>query len=208
MHRYNRITEDKSTYILDVIDNQDNATLTVVFGDKKKHTDVEKTNENIKIFEEQMENQIDDALKRKPLYALRSMLATGSVIATATGAVTTTSGFETLQNLQLNESLTGAAFILGFGCSVIWSIREYSRLSELSTISYRNKHAEKLQNLKSYSHALDSSSRKIKTLIDESNNPFGILNIDKYTKFDLKKIITEMSREEAMKERGITYVKK
>lgn len=207
MQRYNRIREDKSTYILGVRENEGEDTLTVVFGDNKRHTDIENTEENRKIFEEQMEKQMDDALKRQPAYMLRTLLATGSTIATATGAVTTISGFETVQNISLNENLTGAALVIGFGCSVILSIRGYSRLSELSTVKYRNKNAEKLQNIKLYSHALDSSSRKIKRLISEEQNPFGILNIDKYNKRDLKKIITEISREESMKERGVTYVK-
>lgn len=207
MHRYNKIREDKSTYILDVKQNEGENTLTVVFGDNKCHTDVENTEENIKIFEEQMEKQMDAALKRKPVYTLQTLLATASTIATATGAVTTLSGFETVQNAAVNENLTGAAFVLGFGCSVIWAIREHSRLSELSTVSYRNKNAEKLKNIKLYSHALDSSSKRIKRLISENQNPFGILNIDKYNKNDLKKIMTEISREESMKQRGVTYIK-
>lgn len=207
MHRYNKIKEDKSTYILDVKQNEGENTLTVVFGDNKCHTDVENTEENIKIFEEQMEKQMDDALKRKPVYILQTLLATASTIATATGAVTTLSGFEPVQNAAANENLTGAAFVLGFGCSVIWAIREHSRLSELSTVSYRNKNAEKIKNIKLYSHALDSSSKRIKRLISENQNPFGILNIDKYNKKDLKKIMTEISREESMKKHGVTYVK-
>lgn len=207
MHRYNKIKEDKSTYILDVKQNEGENTLTVVFGDNKCHADVENTEENIKIFEEQMEKQMDDALKRKPVYIFQTLLATASTIATATGAVTTLSGFEPVQNAATNENLTGAAFVLGFGCSVIWAIREHSRLSELSTVSYRNKNAEKIKNIKLYSHALDSSSKRIKRLISENQNPFGILNIDKYNKKDLKKIMTEISREESMKQHGVTYVK-
>lgn len=207
MQRYNRMTEDKSIYVLDVLDNGDGKSLTVIFGDRKKHEDVENTPENIKKFEEQMETQMDDAIKRQPIYALRTILATGSVIATGTGAAQIISGFESLQNLQTNEYLSGAALLLGFGCSVLWSVREYSRMSELSTVKYRNEHAERLQNIGRYSHAFDSSSAKIRQLFTESDNPLGILNIDQYNKRDLKKIIAETNREEAMKARGITYVK-
>lgn len=55
MHKYTRLKDNKSTYILDVFDNGDDETLTVVFGDKRKHTDAENTPENIKKIEEQME---------------------------------------------------------------------------------------------------------------------------------------------------------
>ena len=207
MHKYTRLKDNKSTYILDVFDNGDNETLTVVFGDKRKHTDVENTPENIKKFEEQMERQMEDAIKRTPRYALSTILSTASVIATGTGAITTISGFESLQNIQINEHLTSAALLVGVGCSVIWSIREYSRLSELSAVKYRNKNAAKLCNVTQYSHALDNSSQRIRRLFLESENPLGVLNLGEYNKRDLKKIITEINREEVMKERGITYVK-
>lgn len=207
MHKYTRLKDNKSTYILDVFDNGDNETLTVVFGDKRKHTDVENTPENIKKFEEQMERQMEDAIKRTPRYALSTILSTASVIATGTGAITTISGFESLQNIQINEHLTSAALLVGVGCSVIWSIREYSRLRELSAVKYRNKNAAKLCNVTQYSHALDNSSQRIRRLFLESENPLGVLNLGEYNKRDLKKIITEINREEVMKERGITYVK-
>lgn len=207
MHKYTRLKDNKSTYILNVVDNGDNQTLTVVFGDREKHCNVENTKENIKRIEEQMETQMDDAIKRAPIYTLRSILSTASVIATGTGAITTIAGFESLQNMQMNEQLTGAALLVGVGCSVIWSIREYSRLSELSAVKYRNKNAEKLSNITQYSHALDSSSQRIKRLFSENENPLSVLNIDEYNKRDLMKIMTEINREEVMKERGITYVK-
>lgn len=207
MHKYTKLKDNKSTYILDVFDNGDDETLTVVFGDKRKHTDVENTPENIKKFEEQMERQMDDAIKRTPRYALSTILSTASVIATGTGAITTISGFESLQNIQTNEHLTSAALLVGVGCSVIWSIREYSRLRELSAVKYRNKNAAKLCNVTQYSHALDNSSQRIRRLFLESENPLGVLNLGEYNKRDLKKIITEINREEVMKERGITYVK-
>lgn len=207
MHKYTRLKDNKSTYILDVFDNGDDETLTVVFGDKRKHTDVENTPENIKKFEEQMERQMDDAIKRTPRYVLSTILSTASVIATGTGAITTISGFESLQNIQINEHLTSAALLVGVGCSVIWSIREYSRLSELSAVKYRNKNAAKLCNVTQYNHALDNSSQRIRRLFLESENPLGVLNLGEYNKRDLKKIMTEINREEVMKERGITYVK-
>lgn len=207
MHKYTRLKDNKSTYILDVFDNGDNETLTVVFGDKRKHTDVENTPENIKKFEEQMERQMEDAIKRTPRYALSTILSTASVIATGTGAITTISGFESLQNIQINEHLTSTALLVGVGCSVIWSIREYSRLRELSAVKYRNKNAAKLCNVTQYNHALDNSSQRIRRLFLESENPLGVLNLGEYNKRDLKKIMTEINREEVMKERGITYVK-
>ena len=207
MHKYTRLNEDKSTYILDVFDNDDDKTLTVVFGDKRKHTNVEKTEENLKKLEEQMELQMDKAIARQPLYVLQTILSTTTTIATSAGAFELISGFESLQSVSSREYLTGAALIAGASYSATLLIKGYSRLSELAKVKYRNKNAEKLCKATEYSHALDSSSQRITKLFSEDDNPLGVLNLDKFTKKDLKKIMTEINREEVMEERGITYVK-
>lgn len=207
MHKYTRLNEDKSTYILDVFDNDDDKTLTVVFGDKRKHTNVEKTEENLKKLEEQMELQMDKAIARQPLYVLQTILSTATTIATSAGAFELISGFESLQSVSPREYLTGAALIAGASYSATLLIKGYSRLSELAKVKYRNKNAEKLCRATEYSHALDSSSQRITKLFSEDDNPLGVLNLDKFTKKDLKKIMTEINREEVMEERGITYVK-
>ncbi len=206
MQRYNRLTEDKSIYIVDVVDNGDNQSLTVVFGDRKKHMDVENTAENIQKIEEQMEMQMDDAIKREPLYVLRSIIATGSVLASGTGAVALRS-IESIQTSQAADFVTGAIAAVGVGGSILWCIKEYSRVRELSKVRYRNNHMEQFKNISSYNHALDNSSSEIRQLFAEEDEPLGILNIDQYSKSDLKKIIGEINREGAMKSRGITYVK-
>lgn len=207
MQRYNRIKEDKTTYILDVTQKKDDETLIVTFGDGHKHTDVENTDANLQKLESIMEEQMKDAIKREAIYKIRTLIATGSVLATSTGSIALI-GSESMQSIQANEFLTASATILGFGASIIWFIREHSRISELAKVKYRDQNIDKFANIESYTHALDSSSNSMKRLFEESPNPLGMLNIGQYKKSDLTKIIKEMEREETLKEKGITYIKR
>ncbi|MDD5888694.1 MAG: hypothetical protein PUC82_04320 [bacterium] len=205
MKKYYKLTENKSQYITNLEENDDN-TLTVTFGDNKTHSDIENTPENIEKIESKMEEQMASAIGRSKEYVLRSILATASVITTETGALVLKQT-ESLQKTELGQALTGTVLLVGGAITVTWCIREWSRVSEISKVKYRNKHEDQLKNIDEYSHALDSSSSRIRSLFDEEN-PLGICNVDKYKKSDLKKIIKEEKREDAMKKTlGVTYVK-
>lgn len=205
MKNYVKLTEDKSKYITGLRDNGD-GTLSVTFGDRMIHHDIENTEDNIKKIEAKMEEEMQSAIRREPEYVLRSIVATGSVIAAGTGAVAL-KDIESIQRTELGQALTGAALLVGSAITIIWCIREWSRVSEISKVKYRNKYAEKFQNIDQYSHSLDSLKPATRGLFEEET-PLSVLNIDEYTKADLKKIVKEISREEMMKDTlNITYVK-
>lgn len=205
MKSYVRLTQDKKKYITGIV--ADEETISVTFADKTVHADIENTEENLRALEGKMESQLEDALKRQPLYAIRTALAAGSVIAAETGAVVL-SQMESIQQHPDSLLMTGA-LVLAAGIPTLgWYIREQSRLNELSKVRYRNRHFDKFKNIDSYNHALDSSSNGIIDLFESEDSPLGVLNIDRYTKRDLEIIVREMEREDSMKnDLGITYVK-
>lgn len=205
MKNYAKLTEDKSKYITGLRDNED-GTLSVTFGDRRIHHDIENTEDNVKRIEAKMEEEMQAGIRREPEYVLRSIIATGSVIAAETGAVALKS-IESLQRTELGQALTGAVLLVGSAITITWCIREWSRVSEISKVKYRNKHAEKFQNIDQYSHSLDGLKPATRGLF-EAENPLSVINVDEYRKADLKKIVKEIAREEMMKDTlNITYVK-
>lgn len=205
MKSYVRLTSDKKRYITDIV--ADEETISVTFADKTVHADIENTEENLRALEGKMESQLEDALRRQPLYVIRTALAAGSVIAAETGAVVL-SQMESIQQHPDSLLMTGA-LVLAAGIPTLgWYIREQSRLNELSKVRYRNRHFDKFKNIGSYNHALDSSRNGVVDLFENEDSPLGVLNIDRYTKRDLEIIVKEMEREDSMKnDLGITYVK-
>ena len=74
--------------------------------------------------------------------------------------------------------------------------KENSRIKELQKIFYRNKKWDEINSYSDYSNALQGVKKTIAKKIEESPEPFAMINIDNFDIETLKKIVENIERED------------
>ena len=183
-------------------ENED--TYEVTFADGRVFGSVIANEENLQKFERVQEAQAKKGVENKHIFQSKK---TKSGVATFVSAIASAVAGYGLVNGAITLSLIpGTELVIAAGIGVITvlgTIPEFAKLmknkakvDELEKIEYRDEHQDKLSQIDNYANALSGVSTKTRVLIDEEENPFSILNIDRYTLSDLEIIIDNMEREQ------------
>ena len=235
MKDYTTKTEEKKDYILDfeevterkrkpligkktteeseTTQAEEVRTYNIYFADGKKFGKVVASDENLRRIEAIQEKQAAAGVKNKKIFETRK---TKSGIMTIVSAAVSTGVGVALTSAATGIGLadpTGLTFAIGTGVITILGtipafakfMKERATVKELEKIEYRNKHTQMLGEIQNYDNALVDVSREVVSLIEEEQNPFSILNIDRFSQKDLETIIENIERQNKT---GLEYVKK
>jgi hypothetical protein len=203
---------DKSSFIVDVIKNNDN-TYTVKFADGRVFTNIEANQDNLNIIEDTLEEQADIVTKNFALYSKRESKNLHTMIGSGVCSAFISSVIANYLSILIDLGDKPTAVICGIGTITVLSMipsgiklaKEKSRISEGKKIRFRNKNIDKLNSFDNYENSLAGlSNKQVKRIIDNTDNPFSLIDIDKYNEEDLHKIISNIERENKFK---FTYKK-
>lgn len=214
MKNYSIGKNQEKDYLLNftLVQNGEESTYDVTFADGRVFGQVTANEENLAKFERIQEAQAEKGVANKHIFQSRRTkagLATfGSAALSSAAGIGIANLISTLGVAEPN----GLTLAIGVGVvTVLGSIPAFSKflknnakVKELDKIEYRNEHKEQLAQIDQYANSLSGVSVSATALIEEEENPFSILNIDRFSLEDLEKIIDNMERE---KRTGFQYTK-
>lgn len=216
MRDYRTNKKENNDYILNV--NQKRSVegkdiLSVDFADGRTFTNIEDTPENLAKVMAQQEKQATEGITNMGVFKRRESWAK---FATAVSAGATAGAYglvaEKLLENSTNDMETLAACICG-GCLVLMNVivggyfiqKNHGIVGELERVNFRNTNRETLKKYKDYPNATTGlAKRKVEYLedTDAASDPFNIIDIERFSTDDLKKIVENIKTEESF---GFNY---
>ena len=188
-----RKKEEKANYIEEVIEDD---TLTVRFADGTEYSDYDNTSENMEVFNETMEQQVEEGIKN--IGTFKSLLgidiAVSAASATAGLATVFASGaIETApEEVKIGAIITSGIVAIGTAIRANINAR---KVKEIKKFQKRNEMADTLANLEVYPHALVGLRSGVVSLVGSTQTPFAAINSELYTIKDLEQIERNVERD-------------
>lgn len=188
-----RNKEEKSNYIKEVINGD---TLTVTFADGTEYDDYENTSENMEVFNEAMEQQVEAGIQNignfKSLLGIDIAVSAASAT-TALATVFTGGTTESVpEEVKIGAIITSGIVALGTAIRANINAR---KVKEIKKFQKRNEIAATLANLELYPHALVDLRSSVVSLVRSTKNPFAAINSELYTIKDLEQIERNVERD-------------
>ena len=212
MKEYIITEEERKKYITNFA-RVNNGTISVQFADGRVFEDVEYCPENIeklvKVQEAQAKRGIDHYRvfkNRMNASRVKTALSFAGTLGLSIGATMIPAVSEAV------DSAHPLVVCLGIGAlTVLGTIPAYAKLyrdtqvvDELDKLKYRDAHKSELDSMNNYSNALAGIERRKSNWMRRTNNPFSVINVDKYDIEDLEMIVDNISNEKSL---GFTYAK-
>lgn len=212
MKEYIIAEEEKKKYITNFKRDR-NGSISVQFADGRIFEDVEYCPENIekivRVQEEQVKRGIDHYRvfkNRMNLSRIKTAISFAGTLGLSIGATMIPAVSEAV------DSTHPLVVCLGIGAlTVLGTIPAYAKLyrdiqvvDELDKLKYRDAHKSELDSMNDYYNSLAGIERSKKNWMRRSNNPFSVVNVDKYDIEDLEKIVENISNEKSL---GFTYAR-
>ncbi len=158
--------------------------------------------ENFYKVNDRLESQSETALKNYDKFVLRrekakfraGISAIGTVAAGA--CVSALSAVQSSANPVVLATVIGTIAVFSTIPNLVKLSKENSRIKELQKIFYRNKKWDIINSYADYSNALQGVKKITAKKIEESPEPFAMINIDNFDIETLKKIVENIEREE------------
>lgn len=213
MRDYRTNKKENNDYILNVrsVENskdEGNKTLEIEFADGRRFTNIESTPDNLFTIMSQQEKQATEGIGNIEVFKRREAWAkfATAVSAGATSGVYGLVAEKLLEN-STNDFETLAACICG-GCLVLMNVivggyfiqKNHGIVGELEKVNFRNTNRETLKKYKDYPNATTGlAKRKVEYLekADPAGDPFNIIDIERFSTDDLKKIVENVKTEES-----------
>ena len=210
MRDYTFKDEDKSKYIVRIINNNDNA-FDVEFADGSFLIGIENNEENLSIVNRKMEEQAKLGVKRHFVFNNHKAASTVGFVVSLVGVAGLGVLASRIPKVQETFSQDKNIVLAGIGSlSVVLSMPAFvkmreniKKVRELDKIAFRNKNIDKLDSYSNYNYSLNGINSRVKKIIKESRDPFSMLHIDDYSLNDLKTIVSNVDKEE---EFHFTYI--
>ena len=188
-----RNKEEKSNYIKEVINGD---TLTVTFADGTEYDDYENTSENMEVFNEAMEQQVETGIQNignfKSLLGIDIAVSAASAT-TALAIVFAGGATESVpEEVKIGAIITSGIVALGTAIRANINAR---KVKEIKKFQKRNEIADTLANLELYPHALVDLRSSVVSLVRSTKNPFAAINSELYTIKDLEQIERNVERD-------------
>ncbi len=185
----------------------------IIFADGTVFKHVKADETNLRKIEQVQEAQAKDGVANKQTFITKRtqtgiLTGVSAVIAGVVGY-----GLTTLATTMGLVDPTAVTFGIGTGViTILGTIPAFAKLmknigkvQELDKIEYRDQHQQQLSQIDNYANSLTGVPKSVRTLIEEEENPFSILNIDSFSQDDLETIVDNMERE---RETGLQYTKR
>lgn len=213
MKDYSLTKEQQKDYLLDfkLKQNGEEETYDVVYADGKVFGHVTANEENLAKIERVQEAQAKNGVANKHVFVSRR--SKSGVLTALSAAVSGFAGYGlTIMAATAGLMPEGLPIAAGVGLITILGtipafaklLKNHGKVKELEKIEYRDEHAEALAHIDDYANSLSGVSSKVVSLLEGEENPFSILNIDRFTQADLETIVDNMERE---KKSGFVYTK-
>ena len=205
MKDYTLNKKEKETYIKKVkkIKKANTDCYEIEFADGRKFKNIVCSEENIAKITDIQEKQAEMGISRKKKFKNSKQTEKSAML---------TSLFFGVMLAAAGTQPTGHGAIpfsvASFACSAVCLksyVSESSKVKEIEKLEYLKSNREKLEMLKQYRNSLTGLNKNKRNYILKTRDPFSILNIDKFSKKDLEKIMSNIEREEKY---GFQYLPK
>ena len=171
MKDYTLDSRKKGKYIVSC--KEEDGKYKITFADGTKFV-IDVNEENFYKINDRLEIQSETALKNYDKFVLRREKAKFGAGISAIGTIAVCSTIPNLVKIS----------------------KENSRIKELQKIFYRNKKWDEINSYGDYSNALQGVKKTTAKKIEESPEPFAMINIDNFDIETLKKIVENIERED------------
>jgi len=179
----------------------------ITYADGRKFKNIKCHEENLAKIIKAQEEQAKKGLENKGAFVLKERKYQLATLVGAAGAciVTKVPLQMAINGTLMNVNSHILPLSIGTVCAgaSLFSLIKYlstkSKVMQLEKIDYINKNKKDLSNLKSYENSLTGLNKMKKQYFKTAKEPFSIVDIDKYSKRDLKKIMSNIRREEEYK---------
>ena len=199
MKDYTLDSRKKGKYIVSC--KEEDGKYKITFADGTKFV-IDVNEENFYKINDRLERQSETALKNYDKFVLRREKAKFGAGISAIGTIAAGACVSALPVVQSSANPVVLATAIGTiaVCSTIPNLvkisKENSRIKELQKIFYRNKKWDEINSYSDYSNALQGVKKTIAKKIEESPEPFAMINIDNFDIESLKKIVENIERED------------
>ena len=176
--------------------------LDVKFADGRVFKRVLCNKENMQKIVNQQEKQAEEGIALLP--ELKKRLTCQGIITGCTGALSTIAGYEVIQSLQSEESILiplslGLLTVTSFMLGLIPFIKNKLVIKEIEKIKYREEHRHDLRAYVYYPNSLVGVKETATDILNDAReqnlDPFYTINIDCFSKKDMKKIVENVKTE-------------
>ncbi len=194
------------------IEKGKNDTLEIVLADGRRFKNIEDNEKNIERLNSIMEEQAKDGvrsyitLKNKEQDSrIKMFLSSTAICAGGLASMVIPQVYDYAGHNPVTFTIgLGTVAILGAIPAYCSFRKNHAKVRELDKIRYRDSYRDRLDSFMNYENSLSGlSSDKVK-YFESTEEPFSMINIDKFDEADLQQIVGNMQFEDEL---GVTYKK-
>ena len=187
--------------------------ISIQFADGRVFENVEYNEENIEKLERVQEEQAARGLRHYKIFKNRLNMSKLKTAASFAGSLGLSIGATMIPAVSRAVDNTHPVVVcLGIGAlTVLGTIPAYAKLyrdskvvEELNKLKYRNAHRDDLDSIDEYQNAFAGMNSGKSRWIKRTDNPFSVVNVDRYEIEDLQTIVENINNEKSL---GLTYAK-
>ena len=207
------IDEDEKKRYITYFGRDKSGNISIQFADGRVFENVEYNEENIEKLERVQEEQAARGLRHYKIFKNRLNMSKLKTAASFAGSLGLSIGATMIPAVSRAVDNTHPVVVcLGIGAlTVLGTIPAYAKLyrdskvlEELNKLKYRNAHRDDLDSIDEYQNAFAGMNSGKSRWIKRTDNPFSVVNVDRYEIEDLQTIVENINNEKSL---GLTYAK-
>ena len=207
------IDEDEKKKYITYFGRDKSGNISIQFADGRVFENVEYNEENIEKLERVQEEQAARGLSHYKIFKNRLNVSKVKTALSFAGSLGLSIGATMIPAVsQAVDNTHPVVVCLGIGAlTVLGTIPAYAKLyrdskvvEELDKLKYRNSHRDELDSIDEYQNAFAGMNSGKSRWIKRTDNPFSVVNVDRYEIEDLQTIVENINNEKSL---GLTYAK-